>query len=158
VPQMLHECALLEHLEESLTYNPERICQVWPSRFPTLASAIPYSHNPKALANKVYAGRMGNRDEASGDGWRYRGRCPIMLTGHAAYLHVGDVMGQDLVVLPDLILQQHYGLVAARCWWEGLIPDSMLSDQTVLRRRVNGSTLGLPQVLALRTKLDTVLA
>jgi putative chitinase len=144
LPQILWECDLLECLQERLTYNPERICAVWPKRFPTLASAIPYSHNPRGLANKVYGGRMGNVEPE--DGWDFAGKCPIMLTGRAGYEHVGNIIGQDLTVLPNLILQPHYGLIAAIGWWEGSIPDSMLGDQVRLRRKVNGAELGIENV------------
>ena len=84
---------------------------------------------------------MGNT--APGDGWDYRGRCPVMITGKDAYLHVGDLMGQDLVVLPHLIEGPIYGLEAAIAWWEDRIPDSMLSDQVKLRKRVNGGDIGM---------------
>lgn len=158
LPEILEESWMLEKVEESLTYNPERICAVWPSRFPTLASAIPYSQNPQKLANCVYANRMGNGDTASGNGWLYRGRGPIELTGKDAYIHVGDLIGQDLQYVPELMAQPHYGLIAAIAWWEDRINDSMLSDQQKLRARVNGSTEGLDRVIAIRAKLVGVLA
>jgi predicted chitinase len=69
-----------------------------------------------------------------------------MLTGRAGYEHVGNIIGQDLTVLPNLILQPHYGLIAAIGWWEGPIPDSMLGDQVRLRRKVNGAELGIENV------------
>ena len=156
VPQYLYETGLLERLDENLSYNPERLCAVWPSRFPTLAAAIPYAYAPQKLANFVYANRMGNGPPESGDGWAYRGR--PMLTGRAAYARVGDLIGQDLLGLPDLIQQPHYGLIAMRAWWEGNIPDGLLSDQAAIRRRVQGATEGLPQVLALRKKLQEAFA
>lgn len=158
LPEILHESAMLESVEERLTYNPERIREVWPSRFPTVASAIPYSQNPVKLANFVYANRMGNGDVASGHGYLYRGRCPIQLTGRDAYIHIGTIVGQDLEYVPELMAQPHYGLQAAIAWWEDRIPDSMLSDQVKLRRRVNGSTLGLEKVTALRSKLVEAIA
>jgi putative chitinase len=158
LPEILYESALLECVEERLTYNPERICAVWPTRFPTLASAIPFSQNPVKLANTVYANRMGNGDVASGHGWLYRGRCPIQLTGRDAYIHVGNLVGQDLQYIPELMAQPHYGLQAAIAWWEDRIPDTMLSDQVQLRRRVNGSTRGLDEVVALRSRLVEALA
>jgi putative chitinase len=158
LPQILWESSMLEKTEESLTYNPERICAVWPGRFPTLASAIPYSHNPVKLANTVYANRMGNGDYASGDGWLFRGQSPIMLTGRAAYEHVGNLIGQDLAVNPDLAAQPHYGLIIAIGWWEGSIPDSMLGDQVKLRRRVQGGSLGVEHTAALYAKLQEILA
>lgn len=158
LPQILHESAMLECVEERLIYNPERICRVWPSRFPTLAAAIPYAQQPQKLANKVYANRMGNGPEASGDGFRYRGRSPIQLTGRAAYAHVGDLVGQDLLGLPELMEQPRYGLEAAIAWWEDRISDDMLSDQVRLRRRVNGGTLGIEHVAGLRVKLAEMMA
>ena len=158
LPEVLWECSLLESLQEKLLYNPERICQVWPSRFPTLASAVPCAMNAQRLANTVYANRMGNGDFASGDGFRFAGKGLIQLTGRAAYAHTGDLVGQDLVDVPDLLLQPHYALEIAIAWWQGAIPDSMLGDQAFERRRVNGSTLGLAQVMALRTKLVELLA
>jgi putative chitinase len=156
VPQLLHEYALMEKTEESLSYTPERICAVWPTRFPTLASAIPYSHMPQKLANCVYANRMGNGPAESGDGWIFRGR--PMLTGRATYAKVGDAIGQDLIDLPDLIQQPHFGLIAARGWWDLSIPDACLSDQTKIRRRVQGGTLGLEHCIALHDKLVQLLA
>jgi putative chitinase len=150
LPQILHECSLLERLEECLSYNPERIVAVWPSRFPTLASAVPYSHTPQKLANLVYGGRMGNY--LPNDGYSFRGRCPIMLTGRGAYAHVGDLIGQSLESVPELMSERRYGLQAAVHWWEDRIPDSMLSDQVKLRKRVNGGTIGLEHVQALHQR------
>jgi putative chitinase len=145
--QILWECSLLEQLQENLNYSVARLMAVWPSRFPTDKDAEPYAYNPRALANKVYGGRMGNTEPM--DGWDFAGKSPIMLTGRDAYAFVGDRIGQDLTVLPNLILQPHYGLDAAIGWWEGSIPDSMLSDQVKLRRKVNGGTLGMEHVAAL---------
>lgn len=156
LPQVLHEYGMLEKTEESLSYNPERICAVWPSRFPTLASAVPYAHSPQKLANFVYANRMGNGDVASGDGWTFRGR--PMLTGRATYARVGDLIGQDLTVLPHLIQQPHYALIAVLAWWEDTVPDACLSDQARIRRRVQGTALGLEHCEALHAKTLEVFA
>lgn len=156
--EILYESAMLERVEECLSYTPERINQVWPSRFPTIASAIPYSHSPEKLGNYVYANRMGNGSEASGDGFLYRGRGPIQLTGRAAYAHTGDLVGQDLLGVPDLAAEPRFGLQISIHWWNDVIPDSMLSDQTQIRRRVNGGTLGLPQIVALHDKLLEIMA
>lgn len=168
LPQILHESTgtntetgtygPLERMEECLSYTPERLVVVWPNRFPNTAAALPFMHLPQKLANFVYANRMGNGDVSSGDGWMYRGRGPIQLTGRAAYAHVGDLVGQDLIGVPDLVAEPRFGLQIAIHWWEDRIPDSMLSDQAEIRKRVNGSTLGLPQVIALRDKLTEILA
>lgn len=74
------ESAGFTRLSENLNYSAERLHAVWPNRFPSIAAAAPYAHNPEALANHVYAGRFGNGDEASGDGWRYRGAGIFQLT------------------------------------------------------------------------------
>src|SRR6266516_4516276 len=71
--QISHECGAGHDVVENLNYTASRMTQVWPSRFPTVSSAVPYANNPKALANKVYNGRMGNR-AGSDDGWNFRGR------------------------------------------------------------------------------------
>lgn len=143
LPQFLHETQMLKRLEECLAYtSPERIAQVWPTRFPTVASALPYTNAPRKLANKVYADRMGNGNEASGDGYAFRGRA-MGLTGRAAYRALGDYWGQDLEINPDLLLEPHYACESAVLWWERTIPDLCLSDQAKVRRLVQGAQLGL---------------
>lgn len=148
-PQILHESGMLERTEEVLSYKtPERLCKIWPTRFQSIESALPFVRNPKALAIKVYGDRMGNRPGTE-DGHTYRGRSPIMLTGLDGYVYVGDLMGQDLVTLPHLIEGPIYGINAAVAWWEGRVPDAFLGDQVKLRRRVNGGTIGLDHCLQL---------
>jgi len=96
----------------------------------------------------------GQRAAGDRDGYRYRGRSPIQLTGRAAYAHVGDLVGQDLLEVPELACECRYGLEIAIAWWEDRIPDEMLGDQVRLRRRVNGGTLGLEHVAGLRVRLS----
>lgn len=139
--QVLHESAGLTQFSENLNYSAERLCAVWPGRFPTLADARPYARNPEALANKVYGGRMGNI--YLGDGWRFRGRGPIQLTGRDNYAAVGDLIGQDLTTAPELMEQPRYALEATIAWWEDRIPDSMLGDTERVSKRVNGGLIGL---------------
>lgn len=141
--QMLHETANLEQLVENLNYTAARLMQVWPSRFPTLESAQPYANNPRALANKVYGGRMGN--VGPDDGWNNRGRGMPQITGHDNYVFVGNLIGQDLLSVPDLLAQSHYALGAGIAWWEDKIPDSMLADTVGITRIVNGGSIGLAQ-------------
>jgi len=85
IGQCSHECNHFKTLEENLNYKAETLHKLWPQRFPTMEIANAYSHQPQRIANKVYASRMGNRDEASGDGYRFRGRGAIQLTGHDGY-------------------------------------------------------------------------
>lgn len=141
--QVLHESMGLTKMEENLNYSAHRLTKVWPSRFPNIAAASPYAGNPEKLANKVYGGRMGNK--APGDGWLFRGRGPIGLTGLANYAFVGDLIGQDLVGIPDLMTQPRYALEATVAWWEDRIPDSMLGDPEKVTNRVNGGLIGLAE-------------
>lgn len=87
-------------LEENLSYSAERLCQVWSGRFPTTAAAEACAFQPEALANQVYADRMGNGNIQSGDGWRFRGRGLIQLTGRANYEQFAKAahLGLDEVV------------------------------------------------------------
>ncbi len=139
--QILHESQGLTEFVEHLSYSAERLCVVWPTRFPTLESAQPYARNPEALANKVYGGRMGNTEP--GDGWKYRGRLPPMFTGKETYKHVGDLMGLDLVSNPDQLTDPDNVLRASILWWEDRIPDSMIGDIEKVTKRVNGGLIGL---------------
>jgi len=90
-------------IEENLSYSARRMTQVWPSRFPDLEAARPYARNPEALANRVYGGRLGN--DQPGDGWRYRGRGLVQITGRANYVKVGRLIGVDLEGEPDAALR-----------------------------------------------------
>lgn len=139
--QVLHESQGLSRLVENLDYSAERLSVVWPTRFPNRYAALPYAHNPQLLANQVYARRMGNR--GPDDGWNYRGRGIIMITGRENYRTTGDLMGQDLIGLPGLLEQPRFALEACIAWWEDRIPDSMLGDPEKVCKRVNGGLVGL---------------
>ena len=149
LPEVLWESSLLTALEENLNYSAARLMAVWPTRFPNLQVAQPYANNPQALANLVYGQRMGNK--ARDDGWTYRGRGLIQLTGADGYRLAGELVGQDLLQVPDLAAQPYYALPIAIAWWENKIPDSMLGETASIRRRINGGTNGLPEVQALTT-------
>lgn len=153
--QVLHESSKLTRFEENLNYSAARLCAVWPKRFPTLTAAQPCAGNPEALANQVYGGRLGNTEP--GDGWAFRGRGPIQLTGRANYAFVGDLIGQDLIDLPDLMTQPHYALEATIGWWENKIPDSMLGDPERITQRVNGGLIGLADRETLTALAETAL-
>lgn len=154
--QILHESNGLRRLVENLNYSAERLCQVWPTRFPTLADARPYANNSEALANRVYGGRLGNVQP--GDGWKFRGRTPIQATGRATYARLGELMGQDLLVMPELLEQPRFALEAAVLWWEDAIPDSMLGDPEKVTRRVNGALIGLAERMHLTVDAQKAIA
>ncbi len=88
--QLAHESGQLQRWTENLSYRWERLRQVFPKYFPSDAEARPFDRKPERIANRVYASRMGNGPEASGDGWRYRGRGPIQLTGKDNYRACGS--------------------------------------------------------------------
>ncbi len=93
---------MMQPVNENLNYNSAaRIREVWPKRFTSVAAAIPYVRNPQGLANRVYAGRLGNGPEASGDGWRYRGRALAQITGEDNYRKASKLVGVDLVADPE---------------------------------------------------------
>jgi putative chitinase len=143
--QVLHESGMLEHLEEGLYYStPERICAVWPRRFPTVADARPYAKNPEALANKVYGGRMGN--VKPGDGWRNRGSGLIQITGAENLRAVQAATGVPVYDHPELLRAPTADcLRVCIAWWEKNIPDAITDDDDVTAetKRVNGGTVGL---------------
>jgi putative chitinase len=100
--QISHECGAGRDVVENLSYTAQRMMEVWPNRFPSIAAAIPYQKNPRALANKVYNGRMGNR-EGSNDGWNFRGRGGTQTTGRQGYTKLAQVTGLELIKNPDLV-------------------------------------------------------
>jgi putative chitinase len=145
IAQCGHECANFKILEENLNYRAATLMKLWPKRFPTLDIANQYAGQPKRIANKVYASRMGNRDEASGDGYRFRGRGCIQLTGHSGYYHAGQALGVDFVMNPDLVSTPKYAVLTAGWFWSthGCNPLADAADWTGLTKRINGGTIGL---------------
>lgn len=154
--QILHESGMLERLTENLNYSATRLMQVWPKRFPTLESAVPYERNPQRLAERVYGGRMGN--DTPGDGARYIGRGLMMVTGKNNYRAVGKVLGLDLLNKPELLATPAVALKSAIAWWEGNVPDSELHDDRMVTRRVNGGEIGLSHRTALADMAREALA
>lgn len=145
IGQCGHECGNFKVLEENLNYRAETLMKLWPKRFPTLEVANVYARNPKKIANKVYADRMGNRDEASGDGYRFRGRGCIQLTGHANYFHAGKALGVDFVKEPDLVATAKYAALTAGWFWSthGCNDVAEAQNWTALTKKINGGTIGL---------------
>lgn len=104
--------AAMAPISENLNYSAKRLTQVWPSRFPTTGAANPYANNPQKLANKVYAGRMGNGPEASGDGGRFIGRGYPQVTGKENYAKVSKFVGVDLVANPNRLMEPKIAAIA----------------------------------------------
>lgn len=150
IGQASHECNNFRTLEENLNYKAEALMRLWSKRFPTLEIANQYAKNPQKIANKVYADRMGNRDEASGDGYRFRGRGCFQLTGHANYFHAGTACGVDFVMQPDLVATPQYAPMTAGWFWNthelNQFADSR--DYVTMTKRINGGTIGLEERVA----------
>lgn len=100
--QASHECGAGHDVEENLSYTAQRICAVWPSRFGSPADALPYQRNPRALGNKVYGSRMGNRP-GTDDGYNFRGRGGCQTTGRDGYAALAKATGLDLLNNPGLV-------------------------------------------------------
>ena len=141
IAQCRVESADFTRLEENLHYTtPERIRAVFPSRVPSLADAARLVRNPQALANRVYAARLGNGPEASGDGWRYRGRGIVQLTGRANYADATTALGRPYVEQPELVAQPADACLTAAWFWHSrklsILADSAQWD--AITRAVNG--------------------
>ena len=145
IGQCGHECGNFRILEENLNYKAATLMKLWPKRFPTLEVANQYAGNPKKIANMVYANRMGNRDESSGDGYRFRGRGCIQTTGHANYYHAGQALGVDFVMEPDLVSSPKYAALTAGFFWSthGLNALADAQDHKSITKRINGGFIGL---------------
>ena len=144
--QVLHETGGLHVLKESLNYkSTDRLEQVWPSRFKTDAAAAPFVRNPDALANKVYNGRMGNR-EGTEDGATYVGRGLLQLTGREDYERYGKQLNIDLVGHPDLAEDARYALQIAAAEWTAkhCNVSADKDDIRTVTHKINGGHVGLP--------------
>ncbi len=142
--QISHECGAGNDVVENLSYSAKRMTEVWPSRFPSLSSAAPYVHNPRALANKVYNGRMGNRT-GSDDGWTFRGRGAVQTTGRDGYARLAKATGLDVLNNPDLVNDPRYFLACGVADFVacGCLPYARRDDVVGVTRRLNGGTIGL---------------
>ena len=145
IGQCQHESSNFNTLEENLHYKSESLMKVWPSRFTNDLIAGAYANNPEKIANKVYAGRMGNGDEESGDGWKYHGRGLIQLTGKDNYGNCGSSLNLDLLGNPDLLLEPKYATLSAGYFWnkKGLNALADSKDYDTMTKRINGGLIGL---------------
>lgn len=142
-------------LEENLNYSAKRLCQVWPTRFPTLASTRGFAGNPQALANKVYGGRLGNKGKSNA-GWLYRGSGALQTTGYDNFAEVEKVTGLPVTANPDMLRRPDLAVRSALIFWQRRKLNGV-SDIEAVRRVINGGTHGLAEVkaaLARAQKLD----
>lgn len=159
IGQCAHESGGFKTLQENLNYSAKGLCATWPSRFSSEEAAQPFHRNPEKIANKVYSGRMGNTEE--GDGWKYRGRGLIQLTGKDNYRLASDALGVDFVANPDLVLTKEYAVLTAAWYWNkrGLNKEADAADFAGMTKKINGGTIGLEDRVAhINTALNVLTA
>lgn len=159
IAQCGHESGDFTRLEENLNYSAKRLHEVFPNRFPTLQSAKDYDRNPEKIGNKIYGDRLGNGPESSGDGYKYRGRGAIQLTGHDNYqvfaADIGKSIDEAVAYCETLD-----GAVESACWfWKkhGLNATCDQDDITHMTKIINGGTIGLEDRKARYEKAKKVL-
>lgn len=150
IGQCGHECGNFRIMEENLNYRAATLLKLFP-RTPKRAwgftpeEAAAYEKQPQRIANRIYSNRMGNRDEASGDGWRFRGAGFLQLTGHSNFWHASQALGEDFVMQPDLVRTPKYAAMTAGWFWQthrlNQYADS--GNYLTLTKRINGGTIGL---------------
>lgn len=148
-----HESGQLQHLVENLNYSAQGLANTWPSRYAVDSKARPLVPNslatrlarkPQEIANNVYASRMGNGLENSGDGWRYRGRGLMQITGKNNYAATGKAIGADLLNHPELLEQPEQAAMSAAQYWasNGLNELADAGKLESITRRINGGMNG----------------
>jgi len=150
IGQCGHECGNFKILEENLNYRAATLLKLFP-RTPKRAwgftpeEAAAYERQPQRIANRIYGNRMGNRDEASGDGWRFRGSGFLQLTGHANFFHAGKALGEDFVMQPELVRTPKYAAMTAGWFWQThkLNQYADTRDFLMMTKKINGGTIGL---------------
>lgn len=155
---LAHESNQLKASRENLNYNAAGLIRVWPRKF-TAAKAVQYEHKPEMIANYVYACMGGNGDEASGDGWRYRGGGPIQLTLKDNYDKAGKGIGADLVNHPELIEGPIYAAETSAWYFKSHgcneLADS--GDFKAVVKKINSASLGLVERTAFYVKAKQTL-
>ncbi len=157
--QIGHESGGFRFTSENLNYRAEALMRVWPSRFPP-GIAESYAMQPEKIANRAYCDRMGNGDEASGDGWKYRGRGLIQLTGKDNYAAFSLDADNEALVNPDLVAEPELAALSAGWFWKknGLNALADNRDIVGMTRRINGGTNGLDDRQMRYSRLISVLA
>jgi putative chitinase len=140
-----HESGGFKFVKENLHYSAASLMRVWPSRFPSLEVAQAYAMNPEKIANKVYSSRMGNGDEASGDGWKFIGRGLIQLTGKNNYVAYSLACDNEALQKPEIVEQPKYAAESAGWFWDVNKLNTLADAQDVggMCRRINGGYNGL---------------
>jgi putative chitinase len=165
--QVAHESAGLTRFEENLNYSAQGLANTW-ARFstsgekggPPTEQALALARKPELIANVVYAGRLGNGAPTSGEGWKYRGRGPIQVTGKNNYTACGVALRLDLVAQPELLLVPAHGARSAAWYWDSRKLNALADrgDMVGLTKAINGGTIGLEDRLRYFAKAREALA
>ena len=144
--QVGHESGGLTKLHENLNYKAARLTQIFPKYFKDV-DPDDYANNPERIANRVYASRMGNGDEQSGDGYRFRGRGAIQLTGRSNYTSCGSDLEVNLIENPDWLETPEGAIMSAAWFWDqrDLNDYADKNDVLTVTKKINGGTIGLDE-------------
>lgn len=145
IAQCSHESGHFEKLVENLNYGAKGLIMTWPKRFTTTELVHKYERQPEAIANFVYSNRLGNGDELSGDGWKYRGRGIIQLTGKYNYQNFADTVGMSLEEVIDYLQTKRGAAEAACLFWKNNKLNSYADKGDIkgMTKVINGGFLGL---------------
>src|SRR5688572_5249797 len=157
--QILHESGCMRFDMENLNYSSEALRKVFGKYFTTKEEADAYARQPEKIANRVYANRMGNRGEASGDGWKFRGRGLIQLTGRSNYKAFAEWVGDDRIVDDPDLVSSEYAVHSAVFFWDknSLNRFADKDDVVGLTKKINGGDNGLAHRRELLNKANGLL-
>ena len=141
--QIEHESGL-KPISENLNYSAKRLITIFPKYF-NLSFVSNFANKPEKIANRVYANRMGNGNEASGEGWKYRGRGFIQITGKENYFRLANDTDIDCLKNPDLLLEEANAMISALWFWDlkGLNSLADKNDIIGITKKINGGNIGL---------------
>jgi len=158
--QVLHESGCMRYDMENLNYSARALRAVFGKYFKTKRMAETYARQPERIANRVYANRMGNGGETGGDGWKYRGRGLIQLTGKNNYKRFADWIGDDQVLDDPDIVASEYAVQSAVFYWDRNNLNRIADRDDIVRltKRINGGLNGLAHRRELLNKANGLLA
>ncbi|SDC31328.1 putative chitinase [Sphingomonas sp. YR710] len=157
IAQCCNETGGFRRFVENMSYSAQALVALWPSHF-TKAQALAAVGNPVEIASRAYGGRMGNDPWPSHDGYTYRGRYDLQLTGKVNYKHYGDLIGIDLVTNPDAAPPEAGPLIALEFFRQGKVNAAVDRGDFVEARRItNGGRIGLENVAKIRNRLRGIL-
>ena len=160
--QCAHESGNFKFTTENLNYSVKGLLSTFPKYFKQPGLAEAYARNPERIASRVYAGRMGNGVEGTADGWKFRGRGYIQLTGKNNYYAFDKFVNEDIISNPDLV-DKKYSLLSAACFFHknklNSISDKGLTENVIteLTKRINGGTNGLDDRIKYTVKFGKIL-